>query len=150
MIAYAKPRVDDRSGNQQKYSPSKELFLQNVSLNDDSKIKDFFQDCGQLVKISWIMSKDKENKKFRNCGVLEFSTQEMADKALLKNGEEFLGQKLQIYYAKPKGDKKKKKPMGDTKMGDKKKPTGDKKKKKPMPSNRLFLDNLSLESPPSD
>jgi len=82
-------------------APSKRLFLGNLSYDvDDDKAREFFKDCGELTDIFWMT--DRETGDFRGIGIVEFTTQENADKAILKNGVNFMGRDLRCNYARPK------------------------------------------------
>jgi len=87
--------------NDDETPPSTRIFLGNLSYDiDDAKIKEFFADCGTLKDVFWMT--DRETGDFRGMGIVEFETQELADKALLKNGQSLLGREIRANYTKPR------------------------------------------------
>jgi len=116
-------------------APSKRLFLGNLSYDvDDEKAKEFFKDCGTLVDIFWMT--DRETGDFRGIGIVEFETQEQADKACAKNGVQFMGRDLRINYARPR-------PGGGGRGGGGNKRRGKGPGEKPEGCDTIFLGNIS-------
>jgi len=84
--------------------PCNRVFVANLSWDvDDDAIKQFFATCGKITKIAWI--EDKETKRFKGCGVLDFETIEEAQKAMAKNSEELLGRPIAIQYSRAQAEK---------------------------------------------
>jgi len=105
--------------------PSRRLFIGNLSFSiDDEKCKEYFKDCGEIVDLHWLEHRD--TGKFKGCGFISFGTQEEADKAMAKNGQEFMGRPITIDYDKERAPRKKH-DQGEPKA----------------PSKRLFLGNIS-------
>jgi nucleolin len=79
--------------------PCNRVFVANLSWDiEDDGIKQFFEDCGEITKIAWI--EDKETKRFKGCGVLDFESVEGATKAVAKNNEALLGRPVVVQYSR--------------------------------------------------
>jgi len=69
---------------------------------DDEKLAELFKDCGEIGGIRY-MERDGE---FKGVAFVEFTETESTDKAVLLNGNEFLGRNVRVDFA---GSSKKKK-----------------------------------------
>ena len=88
-----------RDGKPVKAKPDgcKKLYCGNLSYQiDDAKIKDFF-DSVVVDEVKWVS--DRESGDFKGCGFLTFQTSEMADKAILKQGDTLLGRPIRLDWA---------------------------------------------------
>lgn len=107
--------------------PSRRLFIGNLNFSiDDDKTKEFFKDCGEVTDLHWLEHRD--SGKFKGCGFISFATLEEAQKAMEKNGEDFMGRPITIDYDKERAPRKK--------FDQEDKP----------PSRRLFLGNVSHDA----
>lgn len=88
-------------------------------------------DASDLVNIKWIT--DKETQNFYGTAFLEFTSPEIAKRALAKNGEEIMGREVFVEMTqplKPKKPKREIKPLGD----------------KPEGCCKVFVGNVAYES----
>jgi len=129
---YVRPRPGPATNfAKPKNPPSKRIFMGNTAYNiDDKSCKKFWEDCGEVVDIYWIL--DKNTKRFKRAGIVEFATQEAADKAILKTGTMFMGKELNCNYMAERADSKFSRPKAARVNDDSENP----------PSKRIFMGNL--------
>jgi nucleolin len=78
------------------------IFVGNLSYDiDDSKITEFFKDCGAISQIRWL--KDRDTQEFKGAGFIEFEDPDSSlDKAVGLNGSDLLGRSIRCDYAAPR------------------------------------------------
>ncbi|KAI3931142.1 hypothetical protein MKX01_029332 [Papaver californicum] len=68
---------------------SKKLFVGNLSFSLKQKdLEEFFKDAGEIVKVHFTTLKDG---RFKGHATVTFATEEAAQKALEKNGQDLMG-----------------------------------------------------------
>jgi len=73
----------------------KTIYFGNTPLDiREEDIREFFKDCGQIVKIRLL--KNPETGEFRRSGFVEFETDEGAKKALKKNGDNLQDKEIKV------------------------------------------------------
>lgn len=69
---------------------SVKVFMGNLAWKvDEHKLQEAFEDCGQIVDITWFT--DKATGQFKGAAIVEFDSKEAAGKAVAAEGREVLG-----------------------------------------------------------
>jgi len=83
---------------------SNRVYVGNLSFDiDEPTIREAFKDCGALVNINLITKKD--TGRFAGASILEFSSENGAQKALQLNGVDLHGRAIKVELAKPRRGK---------------------------------------------
>ena len=74
------------------------IFVGNLNFSvDNEKISEFFSQYGTVTDVRLI--KDRETGRAKGFGFISFETEEMMEKALKADGQEFLGRNLRVSKA---------------------------------------------------
>lgn len=94
-VTQAKSAAPTREPSAKPYDECCKLFIGNLSYElDDDTLRQFFQECGEIMKIRWLTHKDSGD--FRGCGYIEFDSSAAADQAILLNGQSLLSRPIRI------------------------------------------------------